>query len=103
MPGPALQKGTQERSFWKREKGARIISLFQVGIVFLYFFKNLALYIISYLQMSLAQLSPGLFMLILFVCDLAAGLIGLTLALPAFFATLADTHYTLAIYKAQGY
>ena len=33
MPGPAVRKGTQERSFWKREKGARIVNLFRVGIV----------------------------------------------------------------------
>ena len=33
MPGPAVWKGTQERSSWKREKGARIVNLFRVGIV----------------------------------------------------------------------
>ena len=33
MPGPAVRKGMQERSFWKRKKGARIVNLFRVGIV----------------------------------------------------------------------
>ena len=28
-----MREDTQDRSFWKREKGARIVTLFRVGIV----------------------------------------------------------------------
>ena len=32
-PGPAVRKDTQDRSFWRREKRTRIVTLFRVGIV----------------------------------------------------------------------
>ena len=34
MSGPVVRKGTKERSFWNRERGARIVNLFSGWVSF---------------------------------------------------------------------